>query len=70
MAELIECPECESTDLEWTVTTETHGISQGRLNSHDVRAIAYLGCNECSETVGTIDGDTIALVLNNARSRP
>lgn len=70
MAELIQCPECLSEDLEWNVSTRTNGVADGRLNAHDVRAVAYLGCNECSETLAVIDDDTIARVLNEARSRP
>lgn len=70
MAELIECRECGSEDLEWAVTTSTNGVAQGRLNSHDMYVVAYLSCNECSETLLEMDGDDIALVLNNARSRP
>lgn len=70
MAEIIECDECLSEDLEWNVSTRTNGVGDGRLRAHDVSAVAYLGCNECSKTLAVIDGDTIARVLNELRSRP
>jgi len=64
-----QCPECGSTNLEWFVTNAIapDGVTNGRLTPNDLNPIAYLGCAECSETVTTVDSDTIAHFLNSMR---
>jgi hypothetical protein len=51
---------CESTELSWTLGTRVaSGIADGRLSGHDVTPLLVLGCDECSETIATIDGDRL-----------
>lgn len=42
----------------------TSGVVDGRLRMHDVSTIFYLGCEQCSETLQVVSGDTIAELLN------
>lgn len=46
------CKECGSTDLQWDhAIVNNSGVQNGLLNTNDVRALHYLGCNACSETL-------------------
>ena len=59
-----KCPECDSADLTWTVVKQGTGdVIDGRLGFHDVEVVFALGCDFCSETIRTVDGDVVAKVL-------
>ena len=59
------CRECGSTALSWFAqNTVPSGIQQNRLNTHDVKCIFVLGCDDCSETLKTVGVDSIADWLN------
>lgn len=45
----VRCQECGSTNLEWGCVA----------NQYTTRVIAYLGCNECSETVYQTEMDNL-----------
>jgi hypothetical protein len=36
----------------------------GRLTMRDVSAVFYLGCDECSETIKTVDTDYVLDLMN------
>lgn len=66
------CPRCGEKKLEygWTVKS-TSGVVDGRLRLGEVRAVFYLACEYCSETViPTIDPDEVAAALTEARWTP
>ena len=44
--------------------------SDGTLRAHDLRVVAVLGCDECSETVEAMGDDDIDAVLNGRRRQP
>ena len=56
-----KCKECGSDDLFWFAqNTVPNGIQQNRLNTHDVKCVFVLGCNNCSETLKLVSADKIA----------
>lgn len=61
-----ECRNCKGTMLRWYVGTKgPNDVTDGRIRTSEVNAIAYLGCEECSETLRVIDSDEIETMLNN-----
>ncbi|MHD0294474.1 hypothetical protein [Rhodococcus qingshengii] len=62
-APIEKCPECESQNLTWDVTSRVDQSLHVRP-----RVLAALGCNECSETLALIDSDVIANFLNEERT--
>jgi len=59
------CPECESTDIEWSADVETASAAvDGRLRMHEVSPVIILGCNECSATVDVVRGRVLDELLN------
>jgi formate-dependent nitrite reductase cytochrome c552 subunit len=59
------CPNCDSEDLRWAVAIQNASpVLDGRLMMHDIRIIGYLGCEECSETVQTVNQDELEAMLN------
>jgi len=67
MPDKIICPECENSDnLIWTCSQEsTSGVAEGRLRTHEVHTVFYLGCHYCSETIKRVSGDEVAEFLTN-----
>ncbi len=69
-----ECPACGATgdSLTWEAGTRlsSHAPAAGhnRYNGHDFVPVMYLACEECSETLITLDGDVFldALDLRHA----
>lgn len=60
-----QCQECGSVDLQWHCSIVNNSdVQQGRLRSHDMGVLFFLGCNECSATVQRASGDQIARRLN------
>jgi hypothetical protein len=60
-----QCQECGSVDLQWHCSIVNNSdVQQGRLRSHDMGVLFFLGCNECSATVQRSSGDQIARRLN------
>lgn len=59
------CPTCLSTDIHWEChTTSNSPVVDGRLRMHEVQAGAYLACDNCSDTIETMDSDAMAESLN------
>ena len=62
-----KCQECGGLDLQWHCTVINNSeVQQGRLRSHDMGVLFYLGCNDCSATVSRASGDQIAQHLCRA----
>ncbi len=65
-----KCPNCDSSDLRWYVSKQSASdIQDGRLRMHDVSVIAYLACEECSETLKTVMEDKVNEMLNATGDR-
>lgn len=65
MPAITECSNCEGTDLRWHVGCRgpSH-VVDGRIRMSEVSPIAYLACEECSETLAIIQEDEINEKLN------
>lgn len=60
------CKECGSTNLTWhTSNVIRSNVQQGRLNTNDVECLFYLGCDDCSETLMTLNADKVAGMLGS-----
>ena len=69
MQTVTQCKECDSTDLKWhSGLRNKGGVQDGRLRMHEIEAIFYLGCEFCGETLQVVDGDKVAVFLNNSAS--
>lgn len=69
MNKVTQCSECGSTDLKWRCGQKNlSGVVDGRLRMHEVGTEFYLGCEFCNETLQVVDGDKVAVFLNNAAS--
>lgn len=65
LSETVACPNCTSTNSEWFVhAINGSTVVDGRLQMHDIRVMAFLGCLDCSETIRSINEDEINAVLN------
>lgn len=61
---ITKCSDCGSTNLTWHASIVNRSqVPQGRLNTHDMDCEFYLGCDNCSETLGVAGADAIALHL-------
>lgn len=59
------CRHCGGTSLTWaTSIINRSAVQQGRLNTHDVECVFFLGCDDCSETMNMVDADRVAALLN------
>jgi len=59
------CSNCDSIDLVWyTHAINTSGVVDGRLNANDMSVQFYLGCEECSETLMTLDANDFMRQIN------
>jgi hypothetical protein len=59
------CKNCGSKQLRWYVGTKgPNDVVDGRIRMSEVSAIAYLACEECSETLNVINEDEINDMLN------
>lgn len=64
------CPECESTNLIWDHTpNKLTDVVNGRLTTHDVETLFYLGCGTCGETLAHLSPDNLAAILNQPSNR-
>jgi hypothetical protein len=66
------CRHCGASNnhLRWHCGQKnTSGVVDGRLRMHDVSTIFYLGCEQCSETLQVVSGDTIAEYLNTNKPK-
>lgn len=62
---ITECRKCGSEHLTWqTSIVNRSNVQQGRLNTHDVECLFFLGCDGCSETLETIGADKVADLMN------
>lgn len=59
----MQCPNCDGTDFRWYISND---VVDGRLRMHDIQVIAYLACEECSETLQIIHEDEINKRLNRS----
>lgn len=68
----MQCAECGGTGVEWNCTQASYNsaIADGRLRMHDVHTVFVLGCNECSATVRTLSGDSVALWMTSESLSP
>ena len=58
---ITKCNDCGSTNLTWHSSIVNRSqVPQGRLNTHDMDCDFYLGCDNCSETLGVAGADAIA----------
>lgn len=63
------CPNCDSPHLEWfPACVNKSSVVQGRLTTHDVQCVFFLGCEACSETIGQTPATAIAHLLNSHTS--
>lgn len=61
------CKECGSTALTWqTSIVNLSSVQQGRLNTHDVECVFFLGCDHCSETLAKVSADSVASLMNKS----
>lgn len=64
------CKNCGEDDLEkfvWHVAVEIDGnvtAVDGRLRLNDVAAVAYLGCETCSETLRVVSAQIIEDIMD------
>ena len=59
------CTNCGGYDTTWDYSIENKsGVVDGRLRVHDMVVVFHLGCNECSETIKVINGNTFMAGLN------
>lgn len=61
------CPACDGTDLHWYVhKTRANSFpgANGPLPLNEVKVIGYLACEECSETVRTVEVEDIEEMMN------
>lgn len=64
---MTECTNCKGTNLKWWVDLRmaaNSAIMDGRLKLEDIEPIAYLGCEECGETLTILTGWELAAILN------
>ena len=59
-----KCPECESTDTEWSWQNCSSEVAEGRLRTNEVTPLFILGCNACSETIKVMKVDQVVSMLN------
>lgn len=60
-----QCKQCGGEHLTWqTSIVNRSDVQQGRLNTHDVECLFFLGCDNCSETLATISADKVAGLMN------
>ena len=58
------CPECGSTDNEWGCSQiAQNSVTDGHLRLNEVSTLFYCGCNYCCETIKTITGDELAVMM-------
>ena len=59
------CTNCGSTDTQWHVGVKgPNDVPDGRIRMSEVSAIAYLACEDCSETLAVVLEDEINRMLN------
>lgn len=59
------CPDCYHNELRWQVFPVNRSpVQNGLLSLHDVGVVLALGCEHCSATVKTLDGDALEHILN------
>lgn len=61
-----QCPECgEYNHLFWfTYVQGRDGIQDGRHKINEIQVSMVLGCNYCSETIGSVPSDEFLSVFN------
>lgn len=67
------CKECGGAALTWQTTNQVHlgcSVQNGRLVTSDVECLFFLGCDDCSETLLTLNADDITRSLNAAQEQP
>lgn len=64
-SEALKCPNCEGRNLRWHIGTQgPHDVVDGRIRMSEVHAIAFLSCEECSETLRVVGEDEVNKMLN------
>lgn len=62
---ITHCRHCGGHALTWaTSIINRSAVQQGRLNTHDVECVFYLGCDTCSETLAMVSADRVADLVN------
>lgn len=62
-----KCQECGGQKLRWQATVVNDSdVQEGRLRTHEMGVLFFLGCDDCSATVQRATGDQIARHLNDA----
>lgn len=65
------CPECGGSEVSWSqMPIKLNTVMDGRLSLNETTTLFALGCDECSETLVTMDAEEIAIFLNGGRRRP
>ena len=60
------CTNCGSDGLKWYIGKKgPPDVTDGRLRMSEIQVIAYLGCEECSETLKTVMEHEVEAMLNN-----
>lgn len=67
----IKCKTCGSEKLSWAPHMyTTSGVPDGRLRQNEVQCQFVLGCDECSDTITTMNADVVAMVLTVKQNQP
>ena len=62
------CTNCGSEDVRWYVGKRgPTDVPDGRLRMSEISVIAYLACEECSETLNVIEEHEVETMLNAAK---
>lgn len=70
-SKVTKCRECGGTSLTWYPQQKNgSGVQEGRLRTHEVECVFFLGCDECSETLAFVSADKIAASLLIAPLKP
>jgi hypothetical protein len=60
-----KCPNCDGNDLKWYVGNQgPSDVVDGRIRMSEVQVIAFLACEECSETLRVVGEDEVNKMLN------
>ena len=65
-AQVDECKHCGSTALNWQPHNVARtAVQNGRLKTSEVECLFVLDCDHCSETLGVINAEGVAAMMNS-----
>ena len=61
-----KCSNCQSKALSWQCGVQNTGVCQdGQISMNEVKAVFFLGCDDCSETLKIVDFEKIVSYMNH-----